>query len=103
MPEETWHGIPRRKIPWFPTINCEKCVSCGKCLEYCKLGTFEFEEENGKKRPAVKKPNNCVVLCTGCDGIYPAGAIKHQSKKETRETIKSLKKKYPIQQVGKSR
>ena len=67
MSEEVWHGIPRSKIPWYPTIDYEKCVSCGKCVDYCKLGTYEFEQKDGKNRPVVKNPNNCVVLCTGCD------------------------------------
>lgn len=97
MLEETWHGIPRSKIPWNPTIDYKKCVSCGKCVEYCTLGTFDFEEKNGNKRPVVKNPNNCVVLCTGCDGICSAHAIRHQSKKETREIIKNLRKNYQIQ------
>jgi NAD-dependent dihydropyrimidine dehydrogenase PreA subunit len=96
MSSETWHGIPRSKIPWHPKIDYEKCISCGKCVEYCTLGAFEFEEKDGKKRPVVKNPNNCVVLCTGCDEICPAGAIKHQSKKETRDAIKNLRKNYPI-------
>ncbi len=96
MPEETWHGIPRNKIPWYPMINYEKCVSCGKCVDYCTLRTFEFENKNGKKRPIVKNPNNCVVLCTGCDEICPSGAVKHQSKQETRKIIKKLRKIYSI-------
>jgi NAD-dependent dihydropyrimidine dehydrogenase PreA subunit len=102
MIEDTWHGIPREQIPWYPTIDYEKCFNCGKCVEYCTLGTFEFEEKDGEKISAVKNPNNCVVLCTGCDGICPAKAIKHQSKKETHETIKKLRKKYPVQQEAKS-
>ena len=96
MSEETWHGIPRSKITWYPTIDYEKCVGCGKCVDYCKLGAFEFEEKDGNKMPVVKNPSNCVVLCTGCDGICPAGAIKHQSKKEAREKIRNLRKNYPV-------
>ena len=96
MSEETWHGIPRSKIPWYPTINYEKCVSCGKCVEYCKLGTYAFEEKNGKNRPVVKNPNNCVVLCTGCDSICSAGAIKHPSKRQTKEIIKNLRKTHGL-------
>jgi len=92
MSDETWHGIPRNKITWYPTIDYEKCGSCGKCVEYCKLGTYEFEEINGKKRPIVKNPNNCVVLCNGCGAICPAGAIQHPSKKATREKIHELRK-----------
>jgi NAD-dependent dihydropyrimidine dehydrogenase PreA subunit len=96
MPEDDWHGIPRKEIPWYPTIDYEKCISCGKCVEYCKLGAFEFEEKDGEKRSTVKNPNNCVVLCTGCDEICPAGAIKHQSKKETGEIIRNLRKTHDL-------
>jgi NAD-dependent dihydropyrimidine dehydrogenase PreA subunit len=96
MSQQDWHGIPRKEIPWYPTINYEKCISCGKCVEYCTLGAFELEEKNGKRRPIVKNPNNCVVLCTGCDSICPAGAIKHQSKKETNEIIRDLRKTHDL-------
>jgi NAD-dependent dihydropyrimidine dehydrogenase PreA subunit len=93
MPEETWHGIPRNKIPWHPTIDYQKCVGCGKCVEYCTLETYKFEQKNGNRKPVVKNPNNCVVLCNGCDQICPTGAIKHPSKTQTREIIKNLRKK----------
>ncbi len=94
MAEETWHGIPRDKIPWYPTIDYPKCINCGKCEDYCKLCVYELEDRGGKKISVVKHPNNCVVLCTGCDSICPAGAIKHQTKKETQEKIKELRKTY---------
>lgn len=97
MSEEAWHWIPRSKIPWYPTIDYEKCVGCGKCVEFCTLRTFGFEGGNGKKRPIVKNPNNCVVLCSGCDSICPAKAIKHPSKKQTREAIKALRKTYSLE------
>jgi ferredoxin len=96
MSEETWHGIPRSKIPWYPTIDYEKCINCGKCVDYCKLGAYEFEKNNDKKISIVKNPNNCVVLCTGCDGICPSGAIKHPAKKETLEIIRNLRKTHVL-------
>jgi len=92
MRQETYHGVPRSKIPWGPKINYEKCVSCGKCVDYCKLGAYEVEENQGKKKPVVKNPNKCVVFCTGCEEQCPAGAIKFPSKKETREIIRKLQK-----------
>jgi len=52
--EENWHGIPRNKIPWYPSIDYDKCISCGKCVEYCKLGAYEFAEKEGKKRTWLK-------------------------------------------------
>lgn len=100
MSGETWHGIPRDEIPWYPTIDSEKCVSCGKCVDYCTLGTFAFEEKNGEKKPIVKNPYNCVVLCTGCDSVCPSGAISHPSKKGTREAIKNLRKIHPATQTS---
>jgi ferredoxin len=94
MSEETWHGIPRNKIPWYPKINYEKCIGCGKCVDYCKLGAFGVEEKDGKKKYVVMNPNNCVVLCMGCDNICPSGAIKHQSRKETRKIIQNLRRSF---------
>jgi NAD-dependent dihydropyrimidine dehydrogenase PreA subunit len=91
MSEETYEGVPRNKIPWYPTIDYEKCISCGKCVDYCKLGVYEFEEKQGKKRSVVKNPNNCVVFCTGCEEQCPAGAITHPSKEETQKIIGKLK------------
>ena len=93
MSEETYHGVPRNKIPWGPTIDYSKCINCGKCVDYCHMGVFEFEEKEGKKGSTVKNPNSCVMFCTGCDDICPAKAIKHPSKVETRRIIKELKQK----------
>ncbi len=92
MPQETYHGVPRNKIPWGPTIDYEKCASCGKCREYCTLGVFGSKEKNREKQSVVKNPNNCVVFCTGCENQCPVGAIKFPSKRETRELIMKLQK-----------
>lgn len=47
---EEYHGAHRDKIPWHPTIDYNKCVSCGTCVEYCKLGVYDVVEEQGKKK-----------------------------------------------------
>jgi NAD-dependent dihydropyrimidine dehydrogenase PreA subunit len=52
--EENWHGIPRNKILWYPSIDYDKCINCGKCVEYCKFGTYEFQEEDRKKELWLK-------------------------------------------------
>ncbi len=90
-PQEAFLGVPREKIPWYPTIDYQKCVSCGKCVEYCTLGVYQTQDHAGKKTTTVKKPYNCVVLCNGCDAICPVGAISHPSKVETRKVIRELK------------
>jgi len=92
MNTETYKGIPRCKIPWYPIIDYEKCVGCGKCVDYCKLGAYEFEKAKGNERVVVKNPYNCVVLCTGCEPQCNSGAISHPSKEETMIIIAKLKK-----------
>ena len=92
MTEETFHGVPRSKIPWYPTIDYEKCLSCGKCVDYCKLGVYELQEKDGKKLSVVKNLNNCVVFCTGCEEQCPAQAISHPSKMETGKILSKLRK-----------
>jgi NAD-dependent dihydropyrimidine dehydrogenase PreA subunit len=92
MSEKTYHGVPRNKIPWGPVIDYEKCISCGKCIDYCHMGAYEFEEKDGKKRSVVKNPNRCIVFCKGCEDQCPAGAIKHPSITETRKLILKLQK-----------
>ena len=92
MPEETYEGIPRNKIPWHPIINYEKCISCGKCVDFCHAKSFGFEEKDGQKKTVVKNLNACVVICRGCEDICPSGAITHPSEKETKKIIKKLQK-----------
>jgi NAD-dependent dihydropyrimidine dehydrogenase PreA subunit len=92
MAEETWHGIPRSRIPWCPTINYEECVACGKCVDFCHMKVFGTEEVEGKKRTVVQKRNSCIVTCTGCNSICPTGAISHPSKKEFLAKIRELRK-----------
>ncbi len=92
MAEESYHGVPRSKISWGPTIDYEKCISCEKCVDYCHMGVFAFEEKEGKKRSVVKNYNSCVVLCTGCEDQCPVGAITHPSKEETLKVVRKLQK-----------
>ena len=32
-------GYPREKVDWFPTIDPEKCVKCGMCMN-CGQSVF---------------------------------------------------------------
>ena len=100
MSEETFEGVPRNKIPWYPIIDYAKCISCGKCVEYCAFGVYEFEVKDGKKRSVVKNPYSCTpVFCRGCEEICPAGAITHQSEEETRKIIEKLKETKTVKTI----
>ena len=91
MSEEEYEEVPRSKIPWDPKIDYEKCVTCGKCVDFCHMNAFTFEEKDGKKQTKVI-PNKCVVFCRGCEDVCPAGAITHPSEEKTQAIIDELKK-----------
>ena len=90
MAEETYQRIPRDKIVWHPIIDYEKCVSCGKCADFCHVKSFGIEENGGKKNTIVQNLNACIVLCRGCEDICPVGAITHPSEEETKQSIEKL-------------
>jgi NAD-dependent dihydropyrimidine dehydrogenase PreA subunit len=96
MPEATYGGVPRNKIPWYPIIDYDKCDLCGRdpeCKKFCAHFVFEVVEEHGKKKLIVKNPNNCVVFCTSCENVCPIpGALKFPPKKEVRDLIGKLRK-----------
>jgi formate hydrogenlyase subunit 6/NADH:ubiquinone oxidoreductase subunit I len=91
MSEQTCEGVPRNKMPWDPKIDYIKCITCGKCVDFCHTGAFKFEEKDGKRRTVVN-PNSFIVFCRGCKDICPKGAITHPSEKKTEKIIEKLKK-----------
>ncbi|MCL2433423.1 MAG: 4Fe-4S binding protein [Clostridia bacterium] len=34
-------AISQKDIYALPEVNADKCVLCGKCMEYCPKGAFE--------------------------------------------------------------
>ena len=83
-----WRNIPREEIPWYPTIDPEKCTGCRTCVEFCHNGVLEFEDAQQKAR--VRSPYNCVVECSTCGRLCPTGAISFPEQKEFTETIRRL-------------
>jgi formate hydrogenlyase subunit 6/NADH:ubiquinone oxidoreductase subunit I len=53
-----------------------------------------------KNQPNVVNPNNCVILCKGCQDICPSGAIDHPSRKETINLIRKFRR---IQEIKKNK
>jgi len=91
MAEESCEGIPRENIPWDPKIDYEKCIACGKCVDFCHVGAFRIEETGCQKRTVVN-PDKYIVFCRGREDVCPTGAITHPSEEETQKIITKLQK-----------
>ncbi len=89
-PDKEYLGIPRKEIPWFPSIDHQKCDECKKCTAFCKLKTYSYDEK--RNIVEVTNPYNCVVGCNGCEGICPNGAINFPST----SVIDEVRKKYNV-------
>jgi len=88
-----WRGIPREKIPWFPTIAAEACSGCRTCVEFCKNDVLGFDATTQKA--AVLNPYNCVVECSTCGRLCPSGAISFPDGKQFAALIKELLAGHP--------
>jgi NAD-dependent dihydropyrimidine dehydrogenase PreA subunit len=90
MSAAAYMGIPREDIPWFPTIDAEKCTNCGACLDFCANDVFALGETSTR----VANPLNCVVGCSSCTRICPADAVSFPDQKEFVETLRRLREQY---------
>ena len=59
-----WKGVPREHVPWYPTIDIEKCSGCKTCFEFCSHHVYAWDE--AADRPRVVEPFQCVVGCSNC-------------------------------------
>lgn len=83
-----WRGIPREKIPWYPTIDADKCIGCRTCVDFCKNGVLAFDEATLKAE--VRTPHNCVVECSTCGRLCPAEAIRFPEAEAFTKIIQGL-------------
>lgn len=82
--------IPREEVPWFPTVNTEKCTGCRACVDFCSHGTYDWDEEKGVS--VVANPYNCVVGCHSCESLCPVGAITFPDLSVLKEVREKYKK-----------
>lgn len=48
-----WHGIPREKINWNPTVNADACIGCGTCVTGCSRLVYRYDYEQRKAVLAI--------------------------------------------------
>ena len=86
--KKLWHGIARETIPWFPTVNLEKCIGCELCFVTCGRGVYEVRDH--KAWP--DRQYDCMVGCTTCANICPAQAITFPN----RELVQKIEREHKI-------
>lgn len=89
--DDSYHGIPREEIQWFPTIDYDKCTACETCVKFCHHEVFTFDD-----KPRVTNPYRCVVTCTGCKTQCKEEAISFPKLSDLRDELKTLRKKHKI-------
>jgi NAD-dependent dihydropyrimidine dehydrogenase PreA subunit len=63
-------GYPRDKVDWGPTIDPQKCVGCGMCIN-CGRKVFDWVEGQS----VVARRLDCVVGCQTCANLCQGDAI----------------------------
>ncbi len=86
-------GIPRKRIPWFPSVDVEKCNGCSICVKACKHEVYVFDK--AKKKAFVANPHSCEVFCQSCQFQCSLDAISFPKKNDVKEIIKGLRDRYP--------
>jgi NAD-dependent dihydropyrimidine dehydrogenase PreA subunit len=89
--DETWHGIPRKDIPWFPTVDAEACIGCSLCYTTCGRSVYEMREN----KAVAAKAMSCMVGCSTCGTVCPVEAISFPD----RDMIWKLEREHKIFKV----
>jgi len=85
-----WHGLSRREIEWYPSINAEKCADCGLCVVTCGEARLVWGFDREKRKAVVLQPYNCMVGCNNCEVNCPRGAISFPDSKVVREAVSRI-------------
>jgi len=56
---------------WYPVIDKERCIECGKCHDFCLFGVYTVEKGCVK----VVQPQNCKNNCPACARMCPSKAV----------------------------
>ena len=89
--DETWHGIPRKDIPWFPTVDADACIGCSLCYTTCGRSVYEMRDN----KAVAAKAMSCMVGCSTCGTVCPVEAISFPD----RDMIWKLEREHKIFKV----
>jgi len=79
LSQTQWHGIARQEIPWFPTVDANKCIGCELCYVTCGREVYGITTDKFHKA-LVERQYNCMVGCSTCAVVCPTQAISFPSR-----------------------
>ena len=82
--ERTVLSYPRSEIVWHPTVDAVLCTGCGRCFDFCPQQVYEMADGLS----SVKQPERCVILCSECAPLCPAGAVTFPPQTSYQEFLK---------------
>jgi ferredoxin len=56
---------------WFPVIDKQRCVDCGRCFDFCLFGVYSKVDNH----IVVTNPGKCKNNCPACARMCPERAI----------------------------
>lgn len=56
---------------WYPVIDRQRCINCGKCHDFCLFGVYSIQEGVVQ----VTQPTACKNNCPACARVCPVGAV----------------------------
>ncbi len=74
LSQTQWHGIARKEIPWFPSVDLDKCIGCELCYVTCGREVYGLTPDKFHKA-VVERAYNCMVGCSTCAVVCPTLAI----------------------------
>lgn len=69
---------------WYPVIDFNKCIKCGRCVRKCNNGVYD---KSKMPEPCVAYPMGCIQGCHGCGNICPVGAITYRNDRTDHLTL----------------
>lgn len=89
--QETYAGIPRERIAWYPTIDEGRCrpTECQlNCIAACPKHVYGRADDG---RVIVAQPYVCTVGDISCSMQCPFDAIRFPSQRDLRRMLKALR------------
>lgn len=86
--ENTW-GLPRKLVPWGPTVDSNRCCGSGECVRFCPNDVYEFEAST--RRARVVNFHQRTVMRSNCVAVCPNGAISFPEPDQFLDAVQAIK------------